>query len=308
MPTLDYVTLDVFTGQAFGGNPLAIIADARGLDGAAMQRIAAEFNYSETTFVLPPPEGSDCLATVRIFTPVEELPFAGHPNVGTAFHVAQLGELFGRPVGDSFRFSEKAGEVDCRIRREGGRISASIAAPRPLEIGQTVDPAIVAACASLSLNAIVSANHVPVFVSVGLPFPVAELRSLADLAQARPDGSAFAEADERYHSADDHFPLFLYVRVDGDPFKLRARMFAPLSNIPEDPATGSAAGALCTYLASLMPGSDGDLAFIVDQGVEMGRPSRIEVAVERQSGKLGATRIGGTCVEMMRGRLSFQVR
>ena len=305
MPTFDYATLDVFTGQAFGGNPLAIIADGRDLDDPVMQRIAAEFNYSETTFVLPPPEGSDCLATVRIFTPVEELPFAGHPNVGTAFHVAQLDELFGRPVRDHFRFSEKAGEVDCRIRRDGGRISASIAAPRPLEIGQAVDPAIVAACGSLSPNAIVSANHVPVFVSVGLPFPVAELGSLADLAQARPNGSAFLEADERYHSSDDHFPLFLYVRVDGDPLKLRARMFAPLSNIPEDPATGSAAGALCAYLASLMPERDGDLAFTLDQGVEMGRPSRIEVTVAKHGDTLGEVRIGGTCVEMMQGRLSF---
>ena len=91
----------------------------------------------------------------------------------------------------------------------------------------------------------------------------------------------------------------------GDPSRLRARMFAPLSNIPEDPATGSAAGALCAFLASHLPGSDGDLAFTLDQGVEMGRPSRIEVTVERQGGSLGATRIGGTCVEMMRGQLNF---
>lgn len=305
MPTLNYATLDVFTDQAFGGNPLAIIADARELDGAAMQRIAAEFNYSETTFVLPPPEGSDCLATVRIFTPVEELPFAGHPNVGTAFHIAHCDELFGRPVGEHFRFSERAGEVDCRISREGGRISASIAAPRPLEIGQAVDPAIVAACGSLSPGAIVRDNHDPMFVSVGLPFPVAELGSLAELAQARPNNAAFTEADERYHSADDHFPLFLYVRLDGDPFKLRARMFAPLSNIPEDPATGSASGALCAYLASLLPESDGELEFSVDQGVEMGRPSRIEVTVEKQGGTVGETRIGGTCVDMMRGQLNY---
>lgn len=305
MPTLDYVTLDVFTDRAFGGNPLAIVTDARGLDGAVMQRIAAEYNYSETTFLLPPPEGSDSVATVRIFTPVEELPFAGHPNVGTAYYVARRGELFGQPVGDRFRFSEKAGPVDCRIHREGDRMSACIAAPRPLEIGQAVDPAIVAACASLAADAVSSTNHDPVFVSVGLPFAVAELGSLADLAQARPNGSAFAEADQRYHNADDHFPLFLYVRLDGDPLKLRARMFAPLSNIPEDPATGSAAGALCAYLASLLPESDGELAFTLDQGIEMGRPSRIEVTVEKQSGTLGATRIGGTCVEMMRGRLSF---
>jgi trans-2,3-dihydro-3-hydroxyanthranilate isomerase len=256
-------------------------------------------------FILPPPESSDCIATVRIFTPVNELPFAGHPNVGTAYYLARRGELFGRPVGDSFRFAQKAGPVDCRIRRDGKRISASIAAPRPLEVGQDVDPAVVAACASLAPSSVSSANHTPVFASVGLPFAVAELGSLADLAEARPNGSAFAEADQLYYNADDHFPLFVYVRVNGDPFTLRARMFAPLSNIPEDPATGSASAALCAYLASLLPESDGELAFTLDQGVEMGRPSRIEVTVEKHGNTLGAVRIGGTCVEMMRGQLNF---
>ena len=305
MPTFDYVTMDVFTEQPFGGNQLAVVSDARGLDGATMQRIANEFNYSETTFVLPPPEGSDCIATVRIFTPVSELPFAGHPNVGTAFQVARLGELFGRPAGDAFRFSEGAGPVDCRIRRDGERLSASIAAPRPLEIGDKLDPAVIAACASLSPAAIKDANHPPITVSVGLAFVVAELQSLADLAAARPNASAFAAANEGYRHADFGLSLMLYARTDGDPLKLRARMFAPLSNIPEDPATGSAAGALCAYLASLLPESDGELAFVLDQGVEMGRPSRIEVIVEKHRAALGTVRIGGTCVEMMRGQLSL---
>ena len=302
---LDYLTLDVFTDTPFGGNPLAIVPDARSLDGSKMQRIAAEFNYSETVFILPPPEASDCIATVRIFTPVNELPFAGHPNVGTAFYLARRGELFGRPVGDGFRFAQKAGSVECRIRRTSDRIAASIAAPCPLEVGEAVDPAVVAACASLNPAVVSSANHAPVFASVGLPFAVAELGSLADLAQARPNGTAFAEADQRYHNPDDHFPLFLYVRVDGDPFTLRSRMFAPLSNIPEDPATGSASAALCAYLASLLPDSEGELAFTLDQGVEMGRPSRIEVTVEKHGATLGPVRIGGTCVEMMQGRLSI---
>ena len=305
MPKLDYVTLDVFTDQAFGGNPLAIIDDARELDGAAMQRIATEFNYSESTFILPPPDGSDCLATVRIFTPVEELPFAGHPNVGTAFHVARLGKLFGQPVGDHFRFSEKAGVVDCRIRRDGERLSASIAAPRPLDVGKAIDPAVIAACASLEADAVSTSSHAPAFVSVGLAFAVAELGSLADLAAARPDSGAFTDADQRYPNPGFSFSLMVYVRVDGDPLRLRARMFAPLSNITEDPATGSAAGALCAYLASLAPDSDGEFVFTLDQGVEMGRPSRIEVTVEKQGGAVGAVLIGGTCVEMMRGQLSF---
>ena len=305
MPTIEYLTLDVFTDRPFGGNPLAIVGDARELDGGAMQRIATEFNYSETTFVLPPPDGSDCLATVRIFTPVAEIPFAGHPNVGTAFHVAHLDQLFGQPVGDHFLFSEKAGMVDCQIVREGGRVSASIAAPRPLEIGKAIDTAVVAACASLDPDAVNGANHDPRFVSVGLPFVVAELGSLADLAEARPNGSAFVDADQRYPNPSLRFALMLYVRVEGDPSRIRARMFAPLSNITEDPATGSAAGALSAYLASLSPETDGTLSFTLDQGVEMGRPSRIEVTVDKQGRVLGATRIGGTCVEMMRGRLTL---
>ena len=305
MPTLDYVTLDVFTDRPFGGNPLAVIADARGLDGAAMQRIAAEFNYSETTFVLPPPEGGDCLATVRIFTPVEELPFAGHPNVGTAYHVARLGTLFGQPLGDRFQFSEKAGVVDCRIDRDGDRLSASIAAPRPLEVGREIDPAVIAACASLDPEAVSNANHEPLFVSVGLPFPIAELGSLAELAAAHPNNDAFRDADAAYPNPGFRFCVMLYVRIDGDPTRLRARMFAPLSNITEDPATGSAAGALCAFLASLAPESDGELTFVLDQGVEMGRPSRIEVTVAKHGGELGAVLIGGTCVEMMRGKLSL---
>lgn len=301
MPSIDYLTLDVFTTEQFGGNPVAIVPDALGLDSATMQRIATEFNYSETTFVLPPPQGSGCIAEVRIFTPANEIPFAGHPNVGTAWAVASMGALFGQPVGDEFAFQEKAGRVLCQVKRERGLVRAtSIAAPKALEIGHEIDASVVASCGSLPEGSIIRSRHSPVMISVGLPFAIAEIDSLESLANATPNGQAFADADNRYRHPDDRFSLFLYVR-DGADGHLRARMFAPLSNILEDPATGSASAALGAFLARLDGRTEAD--FLIDQGVEMGRPSRIEVSV-RNSGPDCEVRVGGPCVAMMRGTLS----
>src|SRR4029453_10639115 len=240
-----------------------------------------------------------CIAEVRIFTPTNEIPFAGHPNVGTAWAVAAMGKLFGRPVGDSFVFHERAGLVDCSIKREGDHIvSASIRAPQPLSLGEEIDPGLVAACVSLPEEAIETARHSPIQASVGLFFGVAELTSLEVLGEARPNHSAFAQADPQYRVGEDHFCLFLYSRVGGDPRRLRARMFAPLNNIPEDPATGSASAALAALLVHLESASDAD--FVIDQGVEMGRPSRIEVSVRGPD-----VRVGGPCVPVMRGKLAF---
>lgn len=298
MTSIDYLTLDVFTTRPFGGNQVAIVPDARGLDGEAMQRIASEFNYSETTFVLPPPEGSDCIAEVRIFTPTNEIPFAGHPNVGTAWAVATIGELFGKPVSDRFAFHEQAGRVACQVSREhGSTVSANIVAPQPLEIGEEVGVAMAAACASLPEDAIETARHRPQMASVGLTFALAELKSLDLLGQARGNMSAFVAAQNRYQ-LPNRFLLFLYARVDGDPRRLRARMFAPLNNIAEDPATGSASAATAAFLAHLEGTDNAD--FIIEQGVEMGRPSRLELSVRGCE-----VRVGGPCVPMMRGRLAF---
>ncbi len=193
---LEFLTLDVFTDRPFGGNPLALFPDARGLDGAAMQAIATEFNLSETVFFLPPPEGSEAIATVRIFTPVNELPFAGHPNVGAAFHVATQGGIFGREAGDHFVFDEKAGAVNCFVDRSGGGLRTAIAAPKPLSLGDEIDVQTIAACASLDAAAIATATHPPRFVSVGLPFATAELVSLEALASARPYASPVLQIGE----------------------------------------------------------------------------------------------------------------
>ena len=299
MAARDFVTLDVFTGRPFGGNPLAVFPDGRGLDDATMQAIATEFNLSETVFLLPPPEGSEAIATVRIFTPVAELPFAGHPNVGAAYYVASNGGVFGREAGSGFVFDEKAGPVECFVEGHGDTLQTAIMAPQALSIGDEIDVETVAACATLESSAIATETHRPAYVSVGLPFVTAQLKSLDDLARARPGAGAFTEALERHHPENDFFSLYLYVRDPADPSQVRSRMFAPLSNIPEDPATGSAAAALAALLASF-DGPDREQRYDIVQGVEMGRRSDIVATVTD-----GRVRIGGRCVPMQRGVLTL---
>lgn len=297
MPTHAFLTFDVFTRQPFGGNPLAIFPDARGLSSEAMQSIATEFNLSESVFFLPPSDGSDAIATVRIFTPVSEIPFAGHPNVGASFYVAREGGIFGRECGDQFKFEELAGPVECRVVRDGETFQTQIRAPKPLEIRDEIEMQDIADCAGLPIDAISKRTHPPVLASVGLPFAIAELDSLDSLAAASPVTPAFAAAHDKYRPAEDRFSLYLYVRDPADPSKVRSRMFAPLSNIPEDPATGSAAAALTALLASF-DGPDEERRYEITQGVEMGRRSDI-VAVANSDG----VRIGGHCVPMQEGTL-----
>jgi trans-2,3-dihydro-3-hydroxyanthranilate isomerase len=295
-----YETVDVFAAKRFGGNPLGVIADARGLSAAEMQSIAREFNYSESTFVLPPEDPANT-ARVRIFTPASELPFAGHPNVGTAYALGRLGAVFGKAVGDVMRFEELAGLVEVTVQRRGGLVEgASIVAPRELELGSEVNPAVIAACASLRVDDIVTAQHQPVVASVGVPFVFAEVKSVEALGRAAPNLDAFNAASDKYPSPQLRFSLFLYVR--GEANKIRARMFAPLSNVFEDPATGSAAAALGALIASLQ--RKDALELDVEQGVEMGRPSFIGVRVTTKSGKRSVA-VSGTCVPVMRGMLEI---
>ena len=304
MSEVAYEVVDVFTTTRFGGNPLAVIPDARDLDGALMQRIAAEFGYSETTFVLPPADEQNT-AHVRIFTPTSEMPFAGHPNVGTAFVLARRGTVFGRPAGEQMRFEERAGVVGVAVLRDDGAVTgAAITAPRALEVGQAVAVDLVAACASLSSEDVAVATHPPRIVSVGLPFVVAELASRAALAQARPNVARFAEADAAVSLAGIGFALFLYVPTPGAPRQFSARMFAPLDNVLEDPATGSASAALGAYRVALMPEADADVALAVEQGVDMGRPSYLRIQVRNASGVIQQVVVGGECVPVMRGALS----
>ena len=294
--------MDVFTEQRFGGNPLAVFPDARGLRDADMQAIAAEFNLSETTFVLPP-DNPQHHARVRIFTPRAELPFAGHPNVGTGYVLAQRDD---NPP-EHYVFEEQAGLVRVHVLRGADKsiVGTRISAPRSLSIDIAIPDDVIARCIGLQAGDVLTTAHTPLVASVGTPFVIAELRSVDALSRASPDLEAFRHAAQRFPDAGTGFSLHLYARVDGNATHLRARMFAPLGGILEDPATGSANAALAALLTSLAPGGDVDLTYEIEQGVEMGRPSRI-VATARKTpeGPVLAT-VAGDCVPVLQGSLTI---
>jgi trans-2,3-dihydro-3-hydroxyanthranilate isomerase len=302
MPAYEFVTVDVFTERRFGGNPLAVFPDARGLTDAQMQSLAAEFNLSETTFVLPP-DNPQHHARVRIFTTRAELPFAGHPNVGTGF---VLGRRMDNPP-EHLVFEEIAGLVRVHLQRdEGETISgARISAPRALSIDVGIPTEVVAACAGLQPDEIATDAHTPLVASVGIPFAIAEVSSVDALSRASPDIAAFRAAAAQFPNFADHFALLLYARRDGDATRLRARMFAPLGGTLEDPATGSANAALAALLTSLAPGENVDLHYEIEQGVEMGRPSQLLASASKTAEGAVLATVAGSCVPVMRGTVEL---
>src|SRR5215469_15273136 len=301
MAAYEFVTVDVFTDRRFGGNPLAVFPDARGLTDEQMQALAMEFNLSETTFVLPP-DNPQHHAKVRIFTPRTELPFAGHPNVGTGYVLAQRDD---NPP-EHYVFEELAGLVRVHILRDAAAISGvRIGAPRALSIDAGIPEEVVAACAGLTEHDIATTAHVPLVASVGTPFVIAEVTTEAALSRASPDIGAFRSAAERFPEVASRFSLHLYACRDGDATKLSARMFAPLGGILEDPATGSANAALAALLTSLAPGENADLSYEILQGAEMGRPSQIIASARKTAeGPVLAT-IEGGCVPVLRGSVEM---
>jgi trans-2,3-dihydro-3-hydroxyanthranilate isomerase len=292
-----YVTVDVFTDRAFGGNPLAVVLDAGGLSTAQMQAIATEFNYSETTFVLPPQDAAHD-AQVRIFTVGSEIPFAGHPNVGTAFVLAMQAL---RPPA-RLLFEEKAGLVPVEIlTRDGKVVGAELTAPQSLQRLTRFSAEQAAACASLSSADVRTDRHPPQIVSVGLPFLVFEVATREALRRAKPDAAAF----ERTFPCAQSDAVYFYTRdvADGEkPCDLQARMFLPGSGgLTEDPATGSATVAAAALLADLSDEQDGELGLRIGQGVDMGRPSLLLTRVRKQAGTIVSAHVGGGCVPMMQG-------
>jgi trans-2,3-dihydro-3-hydroxyanthranilate isomerase len=286
-----FVTVDVFTDRRFGGNPLAVFPDARGLSDAEMQALAAEFNLSETTFVLPPEDPAHT-ARVRIFTRQYEMPFAGHPNVGTGFVLAQEGcDRDGR-----LAFEEIAGLVEIGVERDatGAVTGATIAAPQPLSLGPRFEVAPIAACAGLAPAEILTSAHSPVHAGTGNPFVIAEVAPEA-LSLARPDLAAFRQMAASQPALNGRVALYLYAR---DGAGVRARMFAPLGGTIEDAATGSAATPLAALLLSLSGQSEARLDIM--QGVEMGRPSLLRTTAHHAPDGIRAT-VGGGCVPVLRG-------
>ena len=286
----EFVTLDVFTNRRFGGNPLAVFADARGLDTATMQALAGEFNLSETTFVLPPDDPRHT-AKVRIFTPSAEIGFAGHPNIGTAWVLAAQG----RDAQGRLAFEGGSGLVEIGVEREGGELrSCRLMAPQALRLGAAPGAADLAPCASLDAADIGRTD----VASVGLDCVCAEV-SVDVLARAAPDASAFRAVADRWLGPQGRFLLCLYAR-DGD--QLRSRVFGPLYGVTEDPACGSATAAL----AGLLLERDGAPSnrLVMQMGAEIGRPSVLYAGAQRGDDGVRVW-LAGQCVEMMRGTVSL---
>ena len=303
MPSFSFCTADVFTRERFGGNQLAVFPDAAGIPEALMQTIAREFNFSETTFVLPP---SDPRHTrrVRIFTPGAELPFAGHPTVGTAFVLATIGDIALTGAETHITLEEGVGPVPVTIRSADGRADfAQLTTARLPEFGPPPPAAAaLAGCVGLEAADILTGEMYPEAASCGVPFLFIPVRDRATLGRARPRTDEFERVLRSYLTPD----LFLFCDEPERPGShFRARMFAPLLGVPEDPATGSACAAFGGYLARRDARRDGTLRWVVEQGFEMGRPSLIEIEVDKVDGAVTAVRVGGHSVLVTRGELSL---
>ena len=292
-----FATLDVFTQRRFAGNPLAVVRDGDGLDAATMQAIAREFNLPETVFLLPA-ENRAHAARLRIFTPAAELPFAGHPTVGTAV-------LLGLDGGKSARelvLEEGIGLVRCTTETRGDdRGHARFALPRlPERTGDAADAGDLAAALGLTLDDLGLDDFEPGKWSAGLEFTMIPLRGLDAIGRARCDPAHWQAA----FGATGPRTVYLYCREtaeDGHAFHVR--MFAPHMGIPEDPATGSAAGAFAGVLALYGELAGGEHAFAIEQGYEMGRPSVIELSLTLTGGALADASIGGDAILVGEGSI-----
>ena len=292
-----YVTADVFTDIPLQGNPVAVVLDCEGLSTEQMQSIAAEFAYSETTFVFPPRDLSHT-AWVRIFTPSREIPFAGHPNIGTAFVLATKAAEAGEPLPNPLVFDEAGGVVPVRQLTEGATVvGGELVAPEQLSLRSEAPVESVAACLSLGANDIQVDVHPPIVASVGLPFLIVEVRSRDALRRCVPNPVAY----KAILPLDGAVSIYAYTRDVGDDgiqagCDLQSRMFTP--RMTEDPATGSATGAMVALLATAR--SKPELTLRVRQGVDMGRPSTLFASYE-QTDDTSTVRVGGKCVAVMEG-------
>ena len=296
---LKFYTLDVFSDKVFGGNPLAIFPEADLLSDDLMQSIASEINYSETVFIQKPISKQNS-AKVKIFTPKNELPFAGHPNVGAGYFLIQHPQFIqGYYSKEKMIFEELAGLVYVSPQYAGKKlIGAEIEAPSKFNTSISIPSSVISRCIEIDEKFLVSAAP-PVVAGVGLDFVIAEVESYEALKKARCNISAFEEADKDYSYGDDFFSLMIFTNNDGN--NIVARVFAPLSGIVEDAATGSACGALGALLASRSNLQTGKIDFEINQGESISRPSYINVSVIKEQGEVIKTSISGKCVLVSEG-------
>lgn len=293
-----FVTLDVFTGRRFAGNPLAVVLEAEGLDGEAMQAIAREFNLAETVFVLPPQDPAH-RARLRIFTPATELPFAGHPTIGTAVLLNRIDGGNGR----EFVLEESIGLIPCTtasIDRERGRARFQLAR-LPEELGSAADAETIAAAIGLEPDEIGCDDFRPSLWSAGISFTYVPVRSLAAIRRCEPR----LEHWEKAFTQHDRSSAYVFCRETveaGSAF--HARMFAPRLGIHEDPATGAAAAGFAGALFRFAPPIDATHDVLIEQGYEMGRPSLITLSVTVQNRQLAGAAIGGEAVAVAEGTIN----
>ncbi len=305
-----FYTVDVFTDTQFGGNQLAVLPDARGLTVEQMHSITREFNFSETVFVFPPEDPSNT-RRLRIFTPGSELPFAGHPTVGTAFVLALTGHIPLAGDETAIVFEEGVGPVNVAIRLKDGRPTfTQLSAARMPERGpETYDVATIASILSLAPEDLYTEGPYSIEgFSVGLPFVIVPIRDLDALGRARASLDLWEKALKGSWSPD----IYMFCEreesaarngvASGDAV-LQVRMLAPLLGVPEDPATGSAAAAFAGYLAARSSVRDGTVRYTLHQGIEMGRPSKLLVETDLAGGEVTAVRVGGASVLVSSGTL-----
>jgi trans-2,3-dihydro-3-hydroxyanthranilate isomerase len=295
-----FYTADVFTDALFGGNQLGILPDARGLTTEQMLSITREFNYSESTFVFPP-ENPKHTRRVRIFTPGGELPFAGHPTVGTAHVLAAIGEI---PLtGDETRIvlEEGVGPVPVLIRSRNGKpeFAQLSVAMLPQVSAPSVSRAQLAEILSLDPGDLLDGDYSPQVVSCGIPFLLVPLRDRKAVARSRLRLEPWERQLQRTPSA---MVMVFAADAERPGSDVRARMYGPAVGIGEDPATGSACACLAGYLAARTP-RDGTLRWVVEQGFEMGRPSILEIEADKSAGSITAVRVGGKTVLVSKGEL-----
>jgi trans-2,3-dihydro-3-hydroxyanthranilate isomerase len=292
-----FYTLDVFTAHALAGNPLAVVLDSDGLDDATMQSIAREFNLSETVFVFPPDDQTN-RAALRIFTPASELPFAGHPTVGTAVLLA----ILDGKTDAGFGLEEKIGRVACQVSSDqSGLGEAVFTLPQlPKRVGDAASHALIAEALGVALDDIGFDDHMPMIASAGVGFNFVPLKSKAAVTRASIQNATWNAA----FAIAGRPNVFLYTRETvAAEHHFHARMFAPHLGIGEDPATGSAVAAFARAFVDFDKPRDGTTRIMIEQGYAMGRPSQITLEVDCIGGVLQAARIGGSAVIVSEGTL-----
>lgn len=297
-----YYVLDVFTDRALGGNPLAAVIDCDGLDTAAMQKIAGEFNLSETIFVFSPQDPVNT-ARLRIFTPQRELPFAGHPTVGAAVLVAELrAAALLRSQDLRVVLEEPIGTIVCTVsHRPDQAHRAHFTMPKlPSRLTPPKDSGAIAAALGLAVSDIGFDKHIPTVYSAGVPFTYVPLASLDAIARAKPRTELFEAA------FGANMPAYVYTRETAEAGRdFHARMFAPAFGVGEDPATGSAVAAFAGVVMAFEKLKDGSHALAIEQGYEIGRPSLITLTLDVEQSVLVEAGISGAAVFVAEGTLDL---